>query len=112
MTEQIERERYTIGGDFAWEQVQPAAFLMKDGRVIEYHLDFVTAKCGCRFLVGNVAVGQEIADGVFELVAEIPQLEPPETPSVWAHEHVIDPHADECLAMRTPNDFEDAWWTS
>lgn len=69
-------------------------------RIAKYNLGLTVAKCGCRFMVGDTAVGQEIEPGIFELVARIPELGPPETPTVWAREHVIAPHAEACLEFR------------
>ena len=67
----------------------------------DYSVDVIEAKCGCKFLVCDTSVGWEAepGSGVFELVAEIPDLEPPETPTAWARENVIAPHEDACLEM-------------
>ena len=69
--------------------------------MVEYGTGVFVAKCGCRFQVGDTAFGWEVdpGSGVFEIVAEIPDLEPPETPSLWALKNVIGPHEDVCLEM-------------
>jgi len=52
--------------------------------MVDYKTGVVVAECGCRFLVGEMAVSQEVEPGIFEIVAEVPELMPPETATGWA----------------------------
>jgi hypothetical protein len=57
----------------------------------------ITAKCGCNFTVDDDCVCMEMEPNVWEVIAVIPELEPPETPTGWANENVIWPHETECM---------------